>query len=301
VAEERCAVLFALPHDRATFDAVVRRDILQDYRGLLLWGDAYEAVWSDRYERIVAAAADLAQVAEAMGATVVTRATLPDVSRSAALHDVVVLIGHWRGWVVSEPDFLVNAHDVVVRLRAAGLADIVPRRLVDFVRRRTRMPDCRELARRMNEALEQGRLLEHGEAHAICAVDHPALKAALGRVQLDALLDGVLMPGNRLELCDGLHRPETFESALPGQFRGVLDLATCSSVLLATWIKMRRDDAVQVAHTMDQVDPLMCMIAIAETLRLVKAGAGPYTRARLDVESRLIDIREHLKTEIGPR
>jgi len=279
-------VLFALPTDRKTFDAVVGDELLSDYRQLLLRGDPPEAVWQNRYRRIAAAAQDLIVAAGALNATVVTRATLADVESTSSCHDVVVVIGHWRGWTVSGADLVADDRELLSRLAEAGFDDLIA--LDD--RRNIRA----SLVRGLNAAIESGDILRRVEPSVVGGLGNPALAAALGRDLVDEALGAGITPGNRVELCDGLHTPGNFEAALSSDFRGDLDLATCSSVVLAALIKRRRGDSLKVVHTMDLVDPLVCMIAITATLREIGASDQSYAAARLDVESRLAAVRKEL-------
>ena len=282
----RCAVLFALPTDRETFDAVARGELLLDYRRLLFRGDTTESVWVNRYQRIAEAARDLMVAAGALNATVVTRATLADVRSASSSHDVLVVIGHWRGWTVFGSDLLADDLDLLARLDRAGMGDLA----VIADRKNIRGG----LVRGLNAAIESGALLTKLEPAIAASIGHPAVAAALARDLVDEALGDGITPGNRVELCDGLHTPKDFETALEPGFVGDLDLATCSSVVLATFVKRRRGDSLKVVHTLDLVDPLVCMIAIAATLREVKASGRCYSAARLDVEFQLAELRKEM-------
>src|SRR4051812_42539400 len=227
----RYALLFALPVDRASFDRVARGELLTDYRGLLFRTAATEPVWDERYSRVAAAAQELIRVATDVEAECVTDATLLDFARVSSRSDVLIVIGHWRGWVVADTDWTGVPFEIQERLTTTGLSMLVPRE---------QPPDRRALTLACNSAIENGTLLRAVEPRLAAAIANPSLRATLGRDILDQQLEGLLAPGNRIELGDGLHTPSAFEAALHPAFHGVIDLATCSSVALATLIARRR-------------------------------------------------------------
>jgi hypothetical protein len=285
VNRPRCAVLFALPLDRAGFDAVVRGEALPDYGRWLLGGNDADHVWERRYHRVAAAARHLADVAAAVDARVHPDATLDALHDASSRHDVLILIAHWRGWVVSEDDFRTDVHAVRDRLRAAAVA------ILPGLRAPTTSPA--QLVRALNGVIESGALLTH-LAPELAAVETDAVvRATLGRDLLDEVLGDLVVPGNRVELYDGLHSPGAVEAAIDRSFRGEIDLATCTSRALASVISMRRGSAVHIVHTVGNIDPLPCCLLIAAALRHLQACGGPYAAARLFVEEALGNI-EHV-------
>jgi hypothetical protein len=62
----------------------------------------------------------------------------------------------------------------------------------------------------------------------------------INREHLDVCAEGSILPGNRVELSDGLYSAEEFRSAIPSKFTGVLDLTVCNSVRLGEVIKKTR-------------------------------------------------------------
>jgi hypothetical protein len=277
----RLAVLFAIPATRDEFDAAARGDNFRDYARLLFGGDPPERVWSERYERIVAAAADLASAARGLGAMVRYRATLQDVRTATASCDVLVVLAHWRGWPLDAGDFLAAPPALDRCLRASGHAHLSPG------------PDAplSEFARRLNLAIE------HESLAAGMTVASPSLRAALNRDAIDEALGNGVIPGNAVELYDGLHPPGAFEEAIDPGFAGEIDLGTCTSIVVATMISRRRGAAIRLAHTVTLVDPLACCLAIAETLRRLAESGGPYYVRRLEVEQQLGELKRELARE----
>jgi len=293
----RCALLFALPVDRAGFDRVAGMELLTDYRGLLFRTAATESVWTERYSRVAVAAQELIRTAKGLGVECVTDATLGDLARVSSGNDLVIVIGHWRGWAIADADWSAPASVVRARFDEAGLGVVMPR---------SGHLDHRELTRACNIVIEDGTLMNLVEPQLAAAVVNPILRLTLGRDILDQLLEGLLAPGNRIELADGLHTPSQFEAALHSAFRGVLDLATCSSIALATMIARRRGTAVRVVHTQALLDPLVCCLVLTETFRALSNCRGHgsqkdgelYLSIRLQIEAGLTEVKHQLRKGI---
>jgi hypothetical protein len=264
----RCAVLFALPADRRDFDRAARQEVWADYGRLLLGGRPPDQVWTEQYSRIVPAMGELTGAASHCGALIIKRATLADVGIASELCDVVIVVGHWRGWVVSENDFRSDVPTIVRTLHQRC-------RMVFSDR-----ASAADLARDLTTCVENGSLLANYHRRLAHMAVHPSLRQTLGRDALDEILGELIAPGNRVELYDGLHTPCAFDAAIDGGFRGMIDLATCNSVALATVISMRRGAAVKVVHTLDLVDPWTCCVVLADTFRQLADGRGEYASAR---------------------
>jgi len=286
----RCSILFALPIDRSQFDAVARGDRLTDYGVHLLRGEDANAVWDRRYARVAAAATQLRHEALAFGAQLFPMATLRDLTHASASSDAVVLLAHWRGWLVSPHDFRADASAVIDRLGRVGLGDVLRR----STRRR---PDVADIAADLNLALEQSTLLERCAPDLALGVPDSRLRTALGRDLIDERLGPLIVPGNRVELYDGRYTPGEIERALSIDFSGDLDLSTCSSFALATVISMRRGTRLSLVHTTDVIEPIACCIQITAALRYLAAHGGRYASARLAVQEQLEGIRPCFEAE----
>src|SRR5262249_47722059 len=68
------------------------------------------------------------------------------------------------------------------------------------------------------------------------------------RSELDAWWPEAFIPGNRLELADGLHPPEVIAAWVPSAWTGVADLSSCQSSQLIEQIKQGRPDRIVVAN-----------------------------------------------------
>ena len=273
----RCGVLFALPTDREEFDAVSSGDALPDYRRGLLRGGSPALVWDRRYARVVEAMDQLRTVVADVGGYAFPMATLADLGAASSTCDTLILIAHWRGWQVSESDLRSDARTIEHRLRHAGLGDLLAAGPVSV----------RGLVATLNEIVQNGMLLRRIAPELQRPYMNPVLAATIGRDLLDELLVDAIDPGNRVELYDGQYVPGEIEEAIDGEFRGDIDLATCSSVALATLISMRRGGQVHLVHTVDAIDPLPCCLIIAATLRYALRHGVSYADARLTVAEHL--------------
>lgn len=273
----RCGVLFALPTDRAEFDAVSSGEVLPDYGRGLLRGGSPANVWDRRYVRVVEAMDQLRTVVADVGGYAFPTATLADLAEASSTCDTLILIAHWRGWHVSESDLRADAPTIAHRLRHADLGDLLAPGPVSV----------HGLVATLNEIVQSGVLLRRIAPELQRPYMDPVLTATIGRDLLDELLVDAIEPGNRVELYGGQYVPGEIEEAIDGDFRGDIDLATCSSVALATLISMRRGGQVHLVHTVDAIDPLPCCLIIAAALRYALRHGVSYAEARLTVAERL--------------
>jgi hypothetical protein len=282
-ASPRCAVLFGLPTNRMEFDAVAAGRAVPDYGRGLMRGQSAESVWAERYVRVVDTIRDLCETVAAVDGRTYPEATLSDVTSASAWCDTLILVAHWRGWLVAHSDFREPAAAVEHRLRAAGLGDLLARRNMSMS----------EIVAGLNDVIARGTLQRRLVPEADAYAPGVLLAATLGRDALDELFGEAIDPGNRVELYDGLHQPGALEGAIVPGFRGTIDLATCASQPLATIIKIRRGTRVQVVHTVDAVDPLPCCRLIGAAMRLAGDTGVGYAAARTTVASALRDYASH--------
>jgi hypothetical protein len=123
-----------------------------------------------------------------------------------------------------------------------------------------------------------------------------ALEETLCRDVLDEALNGLIQPGNRLELSDGLHAPGEIESTIDKNFCGELDLALCNSSALATFIDLRREGRIRHLHWPDYLLPGPQYLKVEATLKLMALTGNRYIASRL-----LIEEEEAALTSRGAR
>jgi hypothetical protein len=105
-------------------------------------------------------------------------------------------------------------------------------------------------------------------------------RKARRRDELDELFHGLLRPGNRLELFDGLHAKEVVDDALDQRFDGMLDLTTCNSTVLADFLARRRRQRLRTVQFPAEQEPWWAAQCIDLALRLFVRESLDYQEAR---------------------
>jgi hypothetical protein len=273
-----------MPASSESYRAMAHGEALHDYRSVALRGQSAEDFWSLRYSRIVAAAEDLALQAEEIGGRVFFDATLDDLSSVGTLTDTLIVLAHWKSHVVTAFDFKASVSEVVDVLRSSNDPALLS--LCSNAALGEAIAGKDSLAAFLTSVIESGAMLVDESELLRLAGPSKLVAAALSRDLLDIALRTVLCAGNRIELFDGLHTPFHFTRAL-GEFRGEIDLGTCSSQALATYIFERRPIGLHIIHTRDSVDPLPCYIVTKHALAAWHAVGGTYAAARLEAERAL--------------
>jgi hypothetical protein len=272
-----CAVLFGTPIDRDEFMDKAGESPPSDYLRIVLRGQKPSAVWKEYYQSVAEAAFRLASTASNFGAKVYRRATIRDFAEASVAHECLILLAHWRG-ATYLPDDLLAAPQEIVDFVEGGSHPVLA--LLQGT-------EARVLA--LTDALN--RAVSNGSIQAllppsVAAMARPSktLGKTLSRDMLDDVFEGLLAPGNRVELFDGLHSPADMEAALCQNFNGVLDLATCNSEALAIYLDLHRGNTIRHLHWPDLIDPVPQYILIAETLKRQAVFGGTYITTRLGVE-----------------
>lgn len=277
-----CALLFGLPVSRKAFERACKRTPRSDYLTHLI-GDDPEEAWSESYSQIVSAAEELMGVASDGEAAVYPESTLAHLAAATERASVVILMAHFRGFDFSEADLLVPA---------GMIAETIANRQVPVLGNFD--PALREpwlLVDAFNSAIMDRKLLRYlPESLANAGERTCALGRVLCRDLLDEALDGMIRPGNRLELFDGLHTPGDVAGAIGERFRGELDLALCNSAALATVIDLRRHNQIHHVHWPDLVHPVPQLVLAGKALTEVARHGGSYIQARLELEREILKI-----------
>ena len=93
---EGCAVLFAIPVNRAEFDEAAVRASKPDYIGGLLRGRNPSVVWDADYASVATTAQLLIRTAQMLGVRICQSTTIEDFEHVTASFRSVVLFDHWR-------------------------------------------------------------------------------------------------------------------------------------------------------------------------------------------------------------
>jgi hypothetical protein len=271
----QCAVLFAIPVNWEEYDCLARQGSRSDYISGMLAGNDAASIWASDYGRVAGAAQALINTARDLKVGVYQKATLKDFAEATICFQTVILFAHWRGAMFRSSDLLGDLGTILNRMhRHPILARTEPKRR-----------DLDGLVDALNGAVEDLSLL-NALPNSIADTGRRSLTVGrtLCRDLIDESLSGLVVPGNRVELMDGLHEPADMERALHSEFSGTLDLALCNSESLATFIDLRRGNRVQHLHWPGVLSPIPQLLKVKKTLQLIAAFGGTYVETRLRLE-----------------
>jgi hypothetical protein len=104
------------------------------------------------------------------------------------------------------------------------------------------------------------------------------------RDEIDVMLDGLIQPGNLIELFDGMQTKEAFESAIAPGFTGFLDLTTCTSTILGDHVSRQRGAALRLLAFATNQDLMWHSNCMATALEMTVHDRRPYPDARIEAE-----------------
>jgi len=270
-----CAILFGIPVNREEFDCVARLSSRSDYMTGMLGGNDPASVWASDYQQVAGAAQQMIKTASELGTGIYQRAMIRDLADATARFQTIVLFAHWRGAMLRPRDLFGEIAAVINRMERHPVLQRVK-------------PACRDLkglVDALNEAIEEVTLLDSlpgslGQA----GRRSRTVGQTLCRDLIDEGLSGLVAPGNRVELFDGLHAPAEMETALYSGFSGEIDLALCNSEALATFLDLRRRNIIQHIHWPVVLHPLPQLLKVEKTLQLMARYGGDYIQTRLSLE-----------------
>jgi hypothetical protein len=108
----------------------------------------------------------------------------------------------------------------------------------------------------------------------------PLEREEFNRQQLDAWFEELIIPGNRIELQDGLLTETEFAELIPADFVGTIHAANCHSVLLERCITT---PTRRVLATQDVLPPLMVLELYLSVVRMLPNSDVPYEQLWLAV------------------
>jgi hypothetical protein len=112
---------------------------------------------------------------------------------------------------------------------------------------------------------------------------------------MDGLFSGLLQPGNRLELFDGLHDCHSVARAIDQTYQGTLDLTTCTSTILADRIGQHHRWRFRIVQFSENQEPIYAASVLEATLALMEQGLD-YLDAR---ELAIQWVREEASTHVN--
>jgi hypothetical protein len=301
----RCAVLVGLPSSRSDFIADYHRWPEQDFaRSSAAYLDP-ESAW-DNHGLVAAESLEKAlDAARASGMHVFPAATIGDCGRAfSSEYDVVILITHWRGSRLVGRDLVAEPEDLLACVLASETGDVcaaaaeelrrrvsaalrdVPNNLSSLERRkdfagalnnRVIVPPSEE--RLTNQFLLPG-LID------IPAGEHLAIGdiwiETLHRDVLDICAAPAIIPGNKVELRDGLHSVAVLSAKVSNGWKGVADLTMCRSVILGHRLKDGRGDRGIIARA-KTVDAVFALTVLKHLFRDIGHGNVNYAARYADL------------------
>jgi hypothetical protein len=293
------ALLIGLPITEEEFGArLADSDLLTRFRPTRLdaaldinsdeWRSRTRRSWVTHYLPTTATpVSELLEAAEMNGARAVTQATLSDFHDATTEFGKIILLSHWKGPEVS-PDDIVRAapreyflrldtqdSPVTLRLREKflehGLGDETCDRASSSRQARS------TLQKVLNEIITEKAKFDQQKGRPV--TEHPLTVETRRRDEIDAIFAGLLRPGNRLELFDGMHDKHHIETAIAIGFKGLIDLTTCTSSVVADYIGSRRDYQIRVVSFPITIPPEWSSLCVKVALELA-AGGLPYLAAR---------------------
>jgi len=310
VSPTEIALLLAVPTSKAEFLSTVGHS---DWLGKYFDSDlepvvrdkALESHWAEEYSPFVAEPLQtLCNLALSLNVEVRKQAVLSDLEQCSAAKNVVILFAHWKGPEVLAEDFiqpidrsrflerLVNDTNgsalVSWLLGALGSGKMPSASIINDLLTRVFHRGSREMS--LREALMKSLstpLSSLTSQDAITVLETTLTQMARRRDELNRLFQGLLKPGNRLELSDRLYSKEEIEAAIDPSFEGILDLTVCTSTTLADYIASQRRYRVRTVQFPTAQDLFWNARCISETLHLV-ANGNPYIVSRLTA-SRVVE------------
>lgn len=301
--DSRHTILLAVPCDFDEFASRVNEsDWLAKYRqhdddptkataALRHWWDA------EILPMVAEPVAQLIASALELGVHIVRRATLVDIQAATATSDVVIVFAHWKGHEFVADDlglqsaplaFLQRAaqsptplgHWLEDRLTALTGASPPITRPLDRVRALLRPRPPVTLVELLGEALNIS-LRDHKPERVVdCILETPVIRLSRRRADIDRLFDGLVKPGNRLELFDGMHSMEHVAAAIAPTFHGWLDLTTCTSAVLADHLLRAHRNTFRMVQFEKVQEPMWHAYCIRIALQLSARTEINYAVAR---------------------
>jgi len=228
-----CLIAIALPTSQEEFYNAQKGGAYQDFvKGIK--GKKPEDIWKEKYIGIAKKLNEVMMLAEQSEMTVLPRFKLADL-RGLNSYTVVTIFAHWR-------DHKIKSHDIInVPLlidKILNSNDSVGYLLKEIINTENTTHSSETLSKLLTKAVESGVFLGFNEKRdeSIPVFNRIELSYR-SREILDQWCPDCIVPGNKLELYDGLHSINLIEENISKKFRGIIDFAVCDSALLYKKIK----------------------------------------------------------------
>jgi hypothetical protein len=291
IRASKIQLLCGVPTSKAAFAARVgTSDFLRKYRTASdaehVMGEIDRA-WQNDYSPLIAdPLALLIRSAQELRIEVDTDANLTALKAATSNKRVVIILSHWKGPEIVADDLLSQVGKAAFAARPKNLRNAFGRWLAAELGRspsvKSLWPFANARVLTLTEILNQALSVRLEETNVLVdrVLEQPQTLSARRREILDMTFDGLLTPGNRLELFDGLHSKEQIETAIAPNFDGILDLTTCTSAYLADYIGGKRHHRFRIVQFPTVQEPLWTVLYLKATLDLAVTGGLPYLVAR---------------------
>jgi hypothetical protein len=268
VTPSDCALAVALPLSRGELRAELESARPSDFvRGIRARFPATSLdTICDGYAAEVAVANQVIAEARALGVTVALAAGLDDLAKLTARFHIVSVVAH-------APNPGVTAADI-----------LDPRGLVEAAKQGA-SPDQKRIRRHLRlGGVDFDTSAALPSAPTIAAILHALLWThvargtrrfgQLDRTRVEDAFPGTFRPAPVIELHDGLHALAAIRGAVSPRFDGVLDLSTCTSIVLGEALKRTRDDFL-VLVTRQVTHPKLRLILYQLRMQELARTRGP--------------------------
>lgn len=201
---------------------------------------------------------------------------------------VVIIIAHWKGSRVKASDIRIKAIATIASTASTCVFGATIRsRLFELLERKAGSLRAAEIADELSKAVcsAAGYPIESGSFVDLDSyMNDPGRAGKIGaaRDQLDALFPDLLVPGNCLELRDGLHKQNTISKLFVQEWSGIVELCVCFSMELALAIKNGRQDRRLITNERAK-DPERCLPELQETIVRLSSCRENYAVLRAKV------------------
>jgi hypothetical protein len=287
---EECALLVAVPLTRNAFLSDLEDTTRHDFARFVTGIGEPATAWCEQGYFFAELVKRVMDTAESYGVRVVREARLSDVTDTFSdFPAVVTIVAHWRGADLAGRDIRGEPKEIVERI-ANALSGQTARNAVSellggfqanlsaVLAHEDRDERRSFFAKLLNEQiLESNRLLPFflPPVGVETTVVSDLWLRTWNRDFLDACAGGLILPGNRLELRDGLHDTRAIAACVPEAWSGQVDLTVCHSALLGQVIKDGRSDR-RFALRKKPVDILLSLTVLLLLYRDIGTGSHNY-------------------------
>lgn len=282
-ALENVALLVCLPVEHQRFlEQLPASDYLKKYslEPERAWATTYLPQVAEPLQRLISRARKL-------GAKVGSHVTLQALRDATASCRVVILVSHWKGCKLTIDDLL--SEDKAEYLTCLkGTTGSASRYLEQHLLRDS-------IVGAISRFIDSDDpILNDPDPNGFTVVSDALTVCTERRDTVDALMSGLVKPGNLLELSDGLYTRHVLSEQIDQRFTGVLDVAACNSSVLADYLDRVARGRFRIVQFPDVLDPELSCEALHLTFDLINEHGIAYpiarTRALKFVASKLREL-----------